>query len=166
MLSLSRRLPDRREEGILGRWSVERRAPTQQVVAQHRAEVDLAHAGLGLGVRDVDRAVREIDVADFDPTELRVTQPGTGETGDDRPPCADPAARVLLGVVDRGGLGHAQAPTDLLPRHALVAERACRGASLEDLRRDRLVDLGGAGEQVLELVDLQRVPAGALLLQT
>jgi hypothetical protein len=45
-------------------------------------EVNLPYTGLGLGVRDVDGVVREIDVANVDPTELSVAQPGTGEAGD------------------------------------------------------------------------------------
>jgi hypothetical protein len=72
--------------------------------------------------------VRKVDVADVDPTDFRVAQPGTDKAGDDRSPRADPPARMLLGVVDRRGLGHAQAPTDLLPRRSVVAERAGRGA--------------------------------------
>jgi hypothetical protein len=70
--------------------------------------------------------VREVDVADVDPAEFRVAQAGVSEAGDDRAPRADSLARMLLRVLDRRGLGHAQAPTDLpsTPRFSRSAHAA------------------------------------------
>jgi hypothetical protein len=97
-----------REEGTVGRWGVARRAPRQQLVAQHRAEVDLAHAGLGLSVRDIDVPVCEVDVSDVDPAELvgrRDALPRAGAT--------DPGFRDRLRALSQAAAtmrdAHAQA---------------------------------------------------------
>jgi hypothetical protein len=76
MLSLVRRLPVLvGKNGLSGRGVDQRCAPREEVVQQHRAEIDLPHASLGLRVFDIDVPVREVHIADVDPTQLRVPQP-------------------------------------------------------------------------------------------
>jgi hypothetical protein len=86
-----------------GKTAVRRRAhqrcpPRKEVAEQHRAQIDLADAHLGLRVLDVDVTMGEVDVANVDAAQLGVAQPGAGEAGDDRSPGADPALRFLLAV--------------------------------------------------------------------
>jgi hypothetical protein len=78
---------------------------------------------------------------------------------------ADAVLRLLLRIVDRGGLRHPQATSDLLPLQSLLSKLARLGATLEHLRGDLLVQLLGGGKQILELIDLEHVAARPLFLQ-
>ncbi len=106
-------LARRRAEHERRRRQVARARPQrQQLVAQHRQDPDLPHAGLGLGLSDHDLAARQVDVAPRQRQGLRDPQPGEHERREQRAPLAasaaagvDPARRVeqrrdVVGAVD------------------------------------------------------------------
>ena len=76
----------------------------EQLVAQGRPDLHLAHPGVGLGLPHAEPAAREIDVAPAQLEEFPDPEAREAERCEQRPPGDVPAVRAGLGVESAGGV--------------------------------------------------------------